>query len=251
MAPLAGMKTVRHAIVVLRCFSVAESLLGVNEIARRTGLHKSSVSRLVATLEEAHLLERDTATKRLRLGDGLLTIAAPLFSKMGFLNAVRPVLEKLSQTTEETAYFNIWDGSEAVVVDQAVGPNAVTHFAPLGMRNPAHCTATGKVLLAFASESEVDAVLSVGLHKYTPSSVTDPVTLREQLADIRANGVALNIGELASDVGAIAAIVRKEHGAIAGAIAVSVPLYRFGRDRQEELRKMVLEAAKSLSQRLS
>lgn len=242
-----GIKTVRHAIDVLRCFSASDPLLGVNEVAKRTGLHKSSVSRLMATLADLHILERDPGSKRFRLGDGLFAIAAPLFNRKGLVETVRPMLEKLAAAAGETASFNIWDGQDAVVIESAAGSTAIGHFSPVGMRNPAHCTSSGKVLLAFAPQGDIDAVLVGGLRRFTTQSTTDPVALKDELGRIRATGIAINAGAFREDVGAVAAIVPGPGGRIFGAVSVSVPMYRFGADRQAELSAMVATHARQLS----
>src|SRR5690242_8682294 len=73
---------VQHAVAVLNAFSTAEPLLGVNEIARRIGLHKSTVSRILATLQDAHLVERDAASGRFSLGAGIVALAGPLLANL-------------------------------------------------------------------------------------------------------------------------------------------------------------------------
>src|SRR5215212_2274404 len=86
---------VERAVRVLRAFSVGEPRLGVNEIARRVGLHKSTVSRLVATLEDAHLLERDPDSGRFALGPGIVALAGPLLANLNIREVARPYLEQL------------------------------------------------------------------------------------------------------------------------------------------------------------
>lgn len=246
-----GMKTVRDAVGVLQCFSASEPLLGVTEIARRTGMHKSSVSRIMATLEDTRFLERDPTTRRFRLGDGLYALAAPMFSRRSLAETVRPVLEKLATTAGETASFNIWNGREATVIESAAGTNAIGHFAPIGMRNPAHCTSSGKLLLAFDPRADLETLLEEGLHQYTQNSITDAEDLRAALAEIRANGVAVNRGEFLEDVGAVAALVKREGDRVAGALSLSVPMYRFDHERQAELSAIVTEYARLLTEALS
>jgi DNA-binding IclR family transcriptional regulator len=241
---------VRHAIDILRGFSAIAPQQGVSEIARRIGLHKSSVSRLVATLEQDHLVERDAVTGRVRLGVGLVSLAAPLLANVKVAEAARPYLAELAQRSGETINFGIWDGSGAVSLEQALGGNAIAHYAPPGSRNPAHCTASGKLLLAYASPDEIERLLARPLERFTPRTVCDPVKLRAEIATIRARGYALNAGEFAPDVGAVSAVVRDVGGEVVGAITATVPMYRFEAARRSELTELVRETALRLSQRL-
>ena len=241
---------VRHAIDILRGFSTQAPQQGVSEIARRVGLHKSSVSRLVATLEQDHLLERDPATQRVRLGTGLISLAAPLLASVKVAEAARFHLAELAQRSGETISFSIWDGAGAVSIEQALGGNAIAHYAPPGSRHPAHCTASGKLLLAFAAPEEIGRILARPLESFTPCTVCDPAKLRAELATIRARGYALNAGEFAPDVGAVSVVVRDVADEVVGAITATVPMYRFEAARRNELTELVRSTAASLSQRL-
>lgn len=241
---------VKHAIDVLRCLSSSTEALGVTEIARRVGLHKSSVSRLLATMEAGHLVDRDRATGRFVPGIGLVSLAAPLISNLSLLDIARPFLGQLAEQSGETVSLNIWDGDAAVSVQQVPGANAVKHFAPPGMRNPAHCTAAGKALLAHAPEEDRERILSGALKSYTEHTVIDRDELRAELEQVRRTGYAANEGELVSDVGAIAAVIRDLDGRVVGAIAATVPMYRFGNERRSELIAAVAATAANLSRRL-
>src|SRR5215216_660456 len=83
---------IQHAVSVLRAFSAAEPLLGVNELARRVGLHKSTVSRILATLVDAHLVERDAASGSFGLGPGIVALAGPLLASLNVREVAQPYL---------------------------------------------------------------------------------------------------------------------------------------------------------------
>lgn len=241
---------VKHALDVLRCFSGKEPVLGITELARRVGLHKSSVSRIMATFEEVQFVERDAETGRFRIGMGLVALSAPALAGLRMDDLIRPFLQELALKAGETASFNVWDGSAAVCIDQERSLNPVAHFAPLGMRRPAHCTATGKVLLAHAAEADQRRTLEAPLSGFTPRTIVDPEALAAELEEIRRRGYALNAGEFGGEVGAVAAIVTAKDGKIAGAISLTVPLYRFDPQRHAELAELVVGTAAQLSRRL-
>lgn len=237
----------RHAIEVLRCISQARPEIGVSEIARRVGMHKSSVSRLVSTLEAQHVVERNRDTDRVSLGTGLLAIAAPLMAKVGVSQASRQRMAKLAEDSAETVNLSVWDGRESVSVDQTLGPNAITHFAAPGQANPPHCTASGKVLLAFSSKADIEWVLAGELARYTDNTIVDVAILREQIKQIERDGFAVNHGEFSAEAGAVAALVRDIHGYPSAALTITVPMYRFGPEREQALLALVREAANDIS----
>ncbi|MBK1624492.1 IclR family transcriptional regulator [Afifella marina] len=242
-----GVAAARHAVEVLRCVSQAGGSIGINEIARRIGLHKSSISRVVATLEDEGLLEREPASERIILGIGLIAIAAPILTSRGISTIAHKHMERLAHDTGETASFSVWNGLEAISLDQVIGTNAITHYAGPGQSNAPHCTASGKLLLAFAPEAEIEAILAESLPRHTPHTITDPQALRGQIDEIRMRGFAINRGELSEDAGGISAIVRDLRHRPVGAITITLPMYRFDEARQDELVRQVCNAASRIS----
>jgi len=246
-----GVGAVKKALMVLGCFSGAEPLLSITELARRVGLHKSSVSRIVATLEEAQFVERDPASGLVRLGGGLVALAAPIMENFGLSELVRNGLQELAATTQETCSFNIWDGEAAVSIEHVRGPHAVSHYAPLGLTKPAWCTATGKVLLAFLPDKVMVRIMATPLIKYTDVTLTDVAAIQAELETVRAQNFAVNRGEFYPDVGAVASVVRGKGGRIIGAVGITVPMYRFTEEKILSLREPVTAMAELLSKQLS
>lgn len=243
----ATIAAVEHAIAILRCLSASTEPLGINEISRRIGLHKSSISRLVATLAAARLVERDAASAKIRLGAGFVLLAAPVLADLHIKDLVRPALEALAAQSGETASFNMWDGGDAVTVEQAAGPSAVRIFSELGRRDPGHCTACGKILLSHQPVEIIEAYCTGPLQRFNERTVTEPRALKQELAVARERGYALNFGELESDVSAISAVVRGAFGKVIGSVTLAVPSYRFTPERQQALIAMVVGAARAIS----
>jgi DNA-binding IclR family transcriptional regulator len=241
---------VQHAIEVMRVLSHADAPVGINEIARRVGLHKSSISRLISTLERERLVQRDAVTERISLGIGLVALAAPLLAKLEAKDVVRPLLEDLARRSGETVSYSVWDGSEAVTLDQALGVGAVRTYAAPGRRNPGHSTAAGKMLLSHQPADAVAAYCRRPLASFTIRTITDEAALQEELSAVRARGYALNEGEHESDVGAVSSAVHDRTGRVVGTVTATVPLYRFEQERRVRLVDMVVAAAAELSAKL-
>ncbi len=185
-APRASIRAVRHTAELLRRISESRKPLGINELARRIGIDKSSVSRLVATLEREYLVTRDPGTGRVSLGLGLVAIVAPALADLGIESAVRPVLSELARDTGETASFSVWDGFHAVSVEQVAGAGAVRAFSEPGRRDQGHCSAAGKMLLAHAGKQAIADYCSKPLERLTARTITDPGKLRAELESARA-----------------------------------------------------------------
>jgi DNA-binding IclR family transcriptional regulator len=241
---------IQHAIAVLSAFSAGEPLLGVNEIARRIRLHKSTVSRILATLQDAHLVERDPASGRFTLGAGIVALAGPLLANLNVREVAQPYLRQLADETGESVSLSIWNHGEAVNVDQVFGPGLIQHIAPVGSRNPAHCTATGKLFLACAPPDEVRAILGRGFPRFTERTIGDAETLLLELERVRTNGYAINDRELADNLIAVAAPVRDHRGQVVAAVGVSAPAFGDVPARLDQFAVLVKATAAGISRRL-
>jgi len=234
----------------MRCFSNETPSLGITDIASVVGLHKSSVSRMIATLAEDDLVERDPLSRRIRLGPGLLSLVTPLLGSVRIVDSAMSQLKELAQRSGETISIGVWDGSGAVNLEQVLGRKAVKHYAAPGSRNPAHATAAGKLLLAFAGPQAVDRTLGRDLRRFTPRTICTRSGLLAEIAAIRRQGYAVNEGELSLDVGAVAAPVRNDKGTVVAAISATVPMYRFAAAGRRALIDLVRDAADRVSAHL-
>ncbi|WP_310058064.1 IclR family transcriptional regulator [Arthrobacter ginsengisoli] len=137
-----------NGLAVLEAFSVQNPVLGVTEVAQRVGLHKSTVSRILGGLTEAGYVQRDEETGRYRLGLGLLALSGPLLADLDVRRAAVPYLEQLTESTQETSAISVWNGHEAIVVEQVASPNQVKHTATIGTRYNKFASSSVRVFLA-------------------------------------------------------------------------------------------------------
>lgn len=245
-----GTSALRHGIQVLRTFSREEPVIGVNEIARRVGLHKSTVSRILATLEEATLVEREPSSGRFRIGVGVIALAGPLLANLDVRRVARPFLEELTAATGETTALTVWSEKEAIGVEQVASPKRVKHTVPLGTRYREHASSTVKVFLAEAPEEEVRRFVERGLTRYTERTVIDPGKYLEDLERVREQGYAVNDGETSPEEVGIAAPVRDHRDSTVAAVLLSAPRYRVPRAQLPKLGALVKQTAADISVRL-
>ncbi|MFI5011791.1 MAG: IclR family transcriptional regulator [Hyphomicrobiales bacterium] len=248
--PFGGVAAVNHAITLLKALPSNGGSLGVNELSRRVGLHKSTVSRLLSTLGQHEFIERNGGNGQINLGIGLIALVSPLLGKLDVVKAAKPILDMVARETGETASLALWSGHEAVMVEQTLGSRAVVHYAWPGKCVPAHTTAAGKAFLAHLPAAVLDKVLASGLKRHTPFSIVEPAALLCELDDVRRCGFAGNDQENELESCGIASIVRNFRGEPAAALTVAVPKHRFDAQQRDAIIVAVLRAADQLSRRL-
>jgi DNA-binding IclR family transcriptional regulator len=239
-----GQPAVRHVAAVERAFAVLDVLadgqseLGTNEIARRTGINASTVSRLLATLANAGFVEHVAASGRYRLGLRLLELGNAVLARLDLREIARPHLQALADATGETATLSAPGEGHAVTVDFVQSPSTVQSVARLGRPSVAHATATGKLLLAFGGQD-----VPVRPERYTERTMTAPDELAEEVARVRGSGYSEAVGEREEGLHALAAPIWNPQGELAGMLGVQGPGLRFGRAAMRAALPLLLERA--------
>ena len=245
------LSTVRNAARVLTSFSVEERELGVTELARRLGLGKSTVHRLLATLAAEHLVEQNPQTGKYRLGLKVYELGALVSVHMDLHEAAIAHLHELRNRTGETVQLAVLDGREVVYVERLESSHTLRLFGRVGHRNLAHCTSTGKVLLAALPDAALDRLLDGWtLEPKTPYTITDPEALRAELDAVRARGYAENMNEAEIGVASVAAPVRGAAGDVVAALSVAAPVMRLDGKSVRTFAGMTVTAAEAVSRRL-
>jgi IclR family acetate operon transcriptional repressor len=175
-----SVQSIERAIAILKAFSSEKGELGVTELSRQLNLHKSTVSRLLASLQREGLVEENLVTRKYRLGMALVTLGGLVLQRLDVTQAARPLMVALSNLTQETVILAIKDDAEAVNVAQVPSPQMVKHIEWIGRRTSLHCTAVGKVLLAHSPVAEQQDFINRGLPRYTSNTVTGPETLCQE-----------------------------------------------------------------------
>jgi DNA-binding IclR family transcriptional regulator len=238
----------RKAMEVLALFSLEKRELGVLEVSDALARPKSTVSRWLAAMERADLLDRDPETARYRLSLRLTALGDVARHSTSLQRSARPALNWLAQRTGETANLTLLVGVEAVNVEVADSPRPVMHVGWVGRRMPVHATASGKVLLAHADDSTIAAVLGAPLQRFTRETITSASEFNAHLETVRRRGYATVWAELESDLAAVAAPVRDYTGVVVAAIAIGGPVSRCARSPRDSLATDVVSAARTVSE---
>src|SRR5207244_4739795 len=200
-----AVRSVDRAAALLLALGDSQGEAGVTELARRLGLHKSTASRLLATLQKRGLVEQDEESGKYRLGLVVIRRAEKAERTLDFRGISMPELERLARLTHETTGLGILHGDTFLTVAQADGPNLIAVGDWTGRSTPLHCVASGKVLMAALAEREVLRIVRRGLVSHTARTITELQPPLEELDHIRRRGDAPAHGEAELGVSAGAA----------------------------------------------
>ncbi len=188
-----AVRSVDRAAALLLALGESHGEAGVTELARRLGLHKSTASRLLATLEKRGLVEQDEESGKYRLGLVVIRLAERAERTLDLRSIAMPELDRLARATRETTGLGVLDGDQLLTVAQADGPNLVAMGDWTGRCVPLHSVAGGKVLLASLPEREILRLVRRGLDRFTERTITDLEPLLEELARVRRRGFATGV----------------------------------------------------------
>ena len=247
-----GRPATRHVAAVERAVALLDLLaqdtaeLGTNELARRTGLSASTVSRTLATLAAGGLVEHVPGSGRYRLGVRLVQLGHAALARLDVRALARPHLGVLVESTGETATISVPGEPDAVTVDFVQSPSSVQSVAQLGRPSIAHATAAGKVVLAWGGVP----LPRPPLGRFTSRTIADTDALAREIARVQRRGWASAVREREEDLSALAAPVFGAGGELVAVLGLQGPASRFDRDAREAALPELLERAAALSHAL-
>lgn len=236
-----------HALVVLETMGHARSPLGLSEIVRNTGYAKTTVHRVLLTLIRRGFVRKEYQTGRYQLTLKFFEIGSTAVSQLGIKDVAKPHLEAVRNFSGETAHLAIMDDDGVFYIDKIESTQSIRMYSYIGSRAPIHCTAVGKVLLAYQSEQTLERFLSPGLKAYTQNTILHKDKLAEELRRIRKQGYALDNEELEIGLFCIASPVRNHLGDVIAAISISGPKVRLGKPRIKELIPVMIKTGSEIS----
>jgi DNA-binding IclR family transcriptional regulator len=236
---------VQRAIAILDELALARTELGTNEIARRTGINVSTISRILATLVAGGLVEHVSSTGRYRLGIGVVRLANAVHEGLDVRSLARPYLEELGKLVGETVTLSVPGEHEAFTLDFVQSRLTVRSVAEVGRASVAHATAVGKVFLAHGGK------LGPGqLTAFTDRTTVDRAVLDVEIAQVSERGWAQALGEREEDLNAIAAPVHDRAGRLTAILGIQGPAVRFSPRAMRAAVELLLDRAALISSAL-
>ena len=245
-----SIRAVERALDVLLCFSKQTPDLSMTQIAEEVQMHKSTVHRLLLTLEKKRFVQRDPVTSLYRPGIRLLQLAYLTLEKNDLRQVAAPFMHRLLELHRETVDLSIFDGLDVVFLDVLESPQRIRLAAAAGQRLPAFCTASGKAFLAFMPDDAVKRILEHGMAKYTPFTPTSIQAVLDDLHTTRERGFSVSEQEYEDGINAVCAPILDSAGKPAGAIAVAGPAFRLTLEQMLEIGPSVMATAQDIAREL-
>jgi IclR family KDG regulon transcriptional repressor len=243
--------SILRASAILRSFSGEETHLRISELARRLGLDRSTTYRILLSLEKCGLVEKEEKTGEYALGLAAFELGNAYLKRMDFIQLSKPVMAELALKVQETVHLAVLSGTEIVYVDKAETPRTLGVMSKIGQRGPLHCTALGKVLLAYQPEEEQSRIIrKIKLLPFTPKTITSRQKLIEELKVIRRQGYSLDHREIEEDVECIGGPIRDHLGNVIAALSISGPQKKIDTPEEKQFVSSVVDATALISSKL-
>ncbi|MEV6559568.1 IclR family transcriptional regulator [Nocardia sp. NPDC051756] len=245
----AAVQSVDRALLVLEIIAKLGQA-GVTEIAAELGVHKSTVSRLIAVLESRGYVEQLSDRGKYRLGFSIVRLAGSTSAQVDLVGQSQGACNALAAETGETTNIAVLDGNRIINIVEAAGTGSIALRSWVGQSCPAHATSSGKVLLSGLEPAALRKQVGPKLESFTGNTLTKVADLAAQLVEVRENGWASVREELEIGLNAVAAPVFDSNGVIVAALSVSGPAYRLAPDRFAPTAALAIASAADISHRL-
>lgn len=242
--------SVKNALRILKSFTMDEPEKRISDLAKSLKLSKSTISRTMSTLASEGFVVKDPETQKYRLGLSILSLSGIVNSHMDIHRESMPVLNKLVNNCGETAHISVLDNYEVIYLQKVECNHPVRFLTHTGKRNPAYCTSSGKILLAFSDKEVIETVIANGLERFTKHTITEPETLRAHIAQVKENGHSFSFEEFSEGVISIGTPIFDYTGKVVAALSVVGPKQRIHDEKIKSILYQTLLASAEISERL-
>lgn len=242
-------KTFMKGMGVLEALAHSGTPRGITELSAELELTKSNVHRLLQTLLMMGYVRKEAQSSRYETTLKLWELGALVLGRVDVKQVAAPHLQSLAERTRETVNLSILERGEVVYVDKIDSPQPVRAHSRVGGRAPAHCSSTGKAMLAFRG-AEALAELSPTLRRMSDNKIVSRASLEHELAEIRRLGYAMNQGEMTKTVWGVAAPIFGAAGQVIAAVGVAGPAERMRKPTLVKLAPIVRETSLRISSEL-
>lgn len=246
-----SIQVIDRAFDILELLSLEKDGLGVTEIGHRVGLHKSTVHRILSAMAERGYIEKSADRGIYRIGLKLVEISSVYLNNVELKTEARPYLWDLTSKLNQPSHLAILDGTEAVYIDKVDVVNSIRLYSQIGRRIPVYCSALGKCLLSGYSDVELAEVVSrLEFTRLTAKTILDKDDFIRQVKRVRVCGWSVDDEEHEEGVRCLASPILDYRRQVIAAISITGPTAVLSKQREEEISRLVVDAAHAISRRL-
>lgn len=231
---------------LIEALAKSEKQRGITELSEELALTKSNVHRLLQTLSSLGYVRKDAETARYALSLRLWEVGSLVLTRLDVKRVALPHLRILAELTKETVNLSILDQTEVVYIEKIDSPQPVRANSRVGGRAPAHCSSTGKAMLAYQPASLLDK-LGRTVYRMSDNKPISRQTLELELSKIRLLGYAMNLGEITESVAGVGAPIFGSSNQVLAAVGVAGPAERMRKSVLIKLAPIVMKAALEIS----
>ncbi len=243
--------SILRASNILKSLTKGKGQFKISEIAHKLRIDRSTTYRILLSLEKDGFVEKDKETGEYSLGLFAFEIGNAYLNRIDLPKVSKPIMMDLALAVQETVHLAVLSGNEIVYVDKVDSPRPLGIMSKIGQRAPLHCTALGKVLLAFQHEDELKRIIhQLKLIPLTSNTIISRQRLMEELREIRRQGYALDNREIEEDVECVGAPIRDHRANVIAALSISGPQRKIGTPQEKHFVSEVVRAAGLISSKL-
>ena len=248
----AGVQSVKRALDIIELLADSKDDLGVTQIAKKTGLCKTTAFRLLGTLVDEGYVQKKHSENAYGLSMKFLKISSSILGRQNIREIAAPYMRTLSDKTKEIVHLAVMDVNEVVYIEKMESnEHSIRIFSTVGKRSPVHCTGLGKALLSGLSNEEVERIVKQkGLTQYTKNTITTIEALKKELQQIRVQGCAFDQAEHELGIWCVAAPIYARDGSCIAAISITTPEMLISDEKKVMLTREVINTAREISSQL-
>lgn len=239
--------SIKRAIRILNLYRDGKQYIGITEMSRRLDLSKTTVFRIVRSLESEGWLVQSMDSSKYRLGFEILAVASSLYRGYDWRNMALEVMTGLKNIVDETVILSAYAVDEGICIEKVDCAEQIKLTSERGQIIPLHAGATGKIILANLPQEEQERILQKDLVRYTSQTIVDRVKLRAELELIRERGYAITTGESNEGAMAIGVPIFDRRGKLLYSLSVAGPLDRMQRKGETFLKESIIQAAEQMT----
>ncbi len=244
-------QAVDRAISLLKIIANNRSPIQLADLVSATGMNRTTVWRMLSTLESHNLIERDPLTKGYQIGYEIIRLAANTDNYSHLIRRALPSMERLRDFFQESVLLGVPKSSQILTVEQINPSHSIRIADYVNEMSPLHSSSNGKLFLSSWSEEELNIYLEKPLKQVTPFTMTDPQELKKELQIIRERGFGTTFGELDENENGISTPILDSEGNMIAFLSIAGPGFRFTRDKVMSAGVRAVHEANEISKSLN